>query len=222
LALSLAGARLFRATERAANCHGTPASVITKNSRIENNLQTYETILVGGTMVKNPNFSNNNHAIRTLLLLACSLPVAMPASGQDAASMPAGEGRDLVAEQCVSCHAMSTALAKRASQEVWAETVDRMISIYRAPINDADQATIVSYLAEHFGEESSYNPGQQMLAEQCFRCHGDGMWRDLKTDREGWVSALYRMIGRGGVWTEDQINVMADYLAATYPPGADQ
>ncbi len=48
------------------------------------------------------------------------------------------------------------------------------------------------------------------------------MWRDLKTDRTGWLSALYRMIGRGGVWTEDQINVMADYLTATYSQGAEQ
>jgi hypothetical protein len=48
------------------------------------------------------------------------------------------------------------------------------------------------------------------------------MWRDLKTDHEGWLSVVYRMVGRGGVWTPEQINVIADYLAETYPEGDDQ
>jgi hypothetical protein len=43
------------------------------------------------------------------------------------------------------------------------------------------------------------------------------MWRDIKTDREGWLSVIYRMVGRGGKWTPEQITVMADYLTDTYP-----
>lgn len=173
-------------------------------------------------MIRNPHTPSNRQPFRVFMLLAGCLLAGIPAAGQDVAPMPEGEGRDLVAERCVSCHAMSTSLAKRASRDVWAATVDRMVSIYGAPISDADQSTIVNYLAEHFGEGSPYDAGQQMIAEQCFRCHGDGMWRDLDTDRAGWVSALYRMVGRGGVWTEDQIDMMADYLAETYPQGAEQ
>lgn len=173
-------------------------------------------------MITNLKVPSNNQLIWTVFLLAYCLLGAIPAFGQDAASMPEGEGRDLVAEQCATCHPLSMSLVKRASRDAWEETVDRMISIYMAPINDADEAIILNYLAANFGEDSSYNPGQKMLAEQCFRCHGEGMWKDLKTDRNGWLSALYRMVGRGGVWSEDQINVMADYLAETYPQGAGQ
>ena len=42
------------------------------------------------------------------------------------------------------------------------------------------------------------------------------MWRDHRQDRRGWESVLYRMVGRGALWTQDEINAMAGYLAATY------
>jgi mono/diheme cytochrome c family protein len=154
-----------------------------------------------------------------LVMLTLFLLVPNTAPGEDALPMPLGEGRDLVSAQCTGCHGLSTALVKRASPEVWAETVNRMVETYMAPVNDTDKAIILTYLATHFGEDSSYSPGQQMLAEQCFRCHGDGMWRGLKTDRAGWLSVIYRMVGRGGQWSTDQINVMADYLATTYSQG---
>ena len=31
-----------------------------------------------------------------------------------------------------------------------------------------------------------------------------------------WESTLYRMVGRGALWTQDEIKQMADYLGATY------
>ena len=160
--------------------------------------------------------------ITTVSLFAFSVFVQLAAFGQDAASLPDGEGRDLVATQCAACHPLSTALIKRASRDLWAETVARMVTTYMAPINDADRELIVGYLSANFGEDSSHNPGQQMLAEQCFRCHGEGMWSDLRTDRTGWVSVLYRMIGRGARWTSEQMTVMADYLADTYPAGGSE
>ena len=42
------------------------------------------------------------------------------------------------------------------------------------------------------------------------------MWQDHSQDRRGWESVLYRMVGRGALWTEDEIRTMADYLAAAY------
>ena len=164
----------------------------------------------------------SRRVIRTAFLLAFSVFAQVAAFGQEAASLPDGEGRDLMATQCVACHPLSTVLFKRASRDVWAETIARMVTTYMAPINDADRELIVGYLSANYGEDSSHNLGQQMLAEQCFRCHGEGMWSDLKTDRAGWVSVLYRMIGRGARWTSEQMTVMADYLADTYPAGGSE
>lgn len=59
-------------------------------------------------------------------------------------------------------------------------------------------------------------PGKEVLLEKCFQCHTPGMWMDQRQDRRAWESTLYRMIGRGALWTEDEIKAMADYLGKAY------
>lgn len=59
-------------------------------------------------------------------------------------------------------------------------------------------------------------PGKETVVTKCFQCHGPGMWLDHRQDRRGWESVLYRMVGRGALWTEDEIKAMADYLAKVY------
>jgi hypothetical protein len=58
----------------------------------------------------------------------------------------------------------------------------------------------------------------QVFGKLCFQCHGPGMWSDLRQDRRGWESLLYRHVGRGALWTEDEITRMANYLTATFGP----
>jgi len=55
-----------------------------------------------------------------------------------------------------------------------------------------------------------------VFATLCFQCHGPGMWSDLRQDRRGWESLLYRHVGRGALWTEDEIRRMANHLAASF------
>ena len=59
-------------------------------------------------------------------------------------------------------------------------------------------------------------PGKETLLGKCFQCHTPAMWMDLRQDRRAWEGTLYRMIGRGALWTPDEIKQMADYLGATY------
>jgi len=59
-------------------------------------------------------------------------------------------------------------------------------------------------------------PGRETTLKLCFQCHSDAMWRDHRQDRRGWEGALYRMVGRGALWTESEINDMAGYLGAVY------
>ena len=63
-------------------------------------------------------------------------------------------------------------------------------------------------------------PGRDLTLKLCFQCHADTMWRDHRQDRRGWEGALYRMVGRGALWSEDEINAMAGYLGAVYGPPA--
>jgi len=59
-------------------------------------------------------------------------------------------------------------------------------------------------------------PGKQVLLDRCFQCHAPTMWMDQRQDRRAWESTLYRMVGRGALWTEEDIKAMADYLGKAY------
>jgi len=60
--------------------------------------------------------------------------------------------------------------------------------------------------------------GQTIFSSKCFQCHSAAMWADLRHDRRGWEGVLYRMVGRGALWTEDEIRGMAEYLATAFGP----
>jgi len=62
--------------------------------------------------------------------------------------------------------------------------------------------------------------GREILMAKCFQCHTDSMWRDARQDTRAWEAALYRMVGRGGLWTTDEIKQMADYLGTDFGPSA--
>jgi mono/diheme cytochrome c family protein len=56
------------------------------------------------------------------------------------------------------------------------------------------------------------NPGRALVLSKCFQCHNDAMFRDQRQDRRAWEATVYRMVGRGGLWTAEEIKLMADYL----------
>ena len=62
------------------------------------------------------------------------------------------------------------------------------------------------------------HPGRSVVMSKCFQCHTDAMFRDQRQDRRGWEAAIYRMVGRGGLWTAEEIKVMADYLGSDFGP----
>ena len=55
--------------------------------------------------------------------------------------------------------------------------------------------------------------GRDLIQRKCAQCHQATMWTALRQDRRAWESTLYRMVGRGALWTPEEINAMADYLA---------
>ena len=60
--------------------------------------------------------------------------------------------------------------------------------------------------------------GKEILTRKCFQCHQVSMFSSLRGDRKAWESVLYRMVGRGALWTEAEVNAMADFLAQTRGP----
>jgi hypothetical protein len=65
-------------------------------------------------------------------------------------------------------------------------------------------------------------PGKELLMSKCFQCHSEKMWKDLKQDQRKWEGVLYRMVGRGALWTEEEINTMAVYLATGFGPQSEK
>ena len=61
-------------------------------------------------------------------------------------------------------------------------------------------------------------PGKEVFTRKCFQCHQIGMWNSIRQDRKAWEGVLYRMVGRGALWTEAEIGAMADYLAQLRGP----
>jgi hypothetical protein len=76
-------------------------------------------------------------------------------------------------------------------------------------------------LAAHANaQESGPDPGRNMVMSKCFQCHTDAMFRDQRQDIRAWEAAIYRMIGRGGLWTQEEIKVMAEYLGHELGPSS--
>jgi mono/diheme cytochrome c family protein len=160
-------------------------------------------------------------------VVALMLPAGAAAQDANPNALPEGGGKALVATRCVGCHDLNTAVSRRGTAAEWRETITRMVE-RGAQIPAAESATIASYLAEHFGPAAApaadtvaalpAGPGRDLLTGKCFQCHGQTMWNDLRQDRRAWLGVLYRMVGRRALWTEDEINGMADYLARARGP----
>jgi hypothetical protein len=69
-------------------------------------------------------------------------------------------------------------------------------------------------------EGGAQSTGHILVLSKCFQCHTDAMYRDLRQDRRAWEATVYRMIGRGALWTPEEIRLMADYLGSEYGPAA--
>jgi len=123
-------------------------------------------------------------------------------------------------------------LSKRATPAEWRTIVKTMVD-RGAPITDADATIIAAYLGQNFGPGTPAPaspsragqasalpdlPGREVLTRKCMQCHQMSMWTALRQDRKAWESTVYRMVGRGALWTEDDIRAMVDYLARIRGP----
>jgi hypothetical protein len=90
-----------------------------------------------------------------LALLAVSAPaIASPITYQlpdDAAELRPGPG-DETAQVCRACHSadyISTQASKKGTA-FWGAEVQKMVKVFKAPIPEADAATITHYLAANY------------------------------------------------------------------------
>ena len=178
----------------------------------------------------------------TLLgVLFVVFPMEALLRGQDRqpGELPEGKGKELVASVCIGCHALNTVTARKKTRSEWESTVSDMIG--RGAQISADEAkSIADYLGAQFGPGSPAPspaststgtdpaaafpdaPGKDVLMAKCFQCHNEGMWKTLRQDKIGWKVSIYPMDGRGALWSEEEIEIMTDYLATAFGPKSAQ
>ena len=65
---------------------------------------------------------------------------------------PGGSSADAISNNCLACHSADMVLNQPAlSRSAWDSEVHKMISVYRAPIDESDVPAIVDYLASAKG-----------------------------------------------------------------------
>ncbi len=58
--------------------------------------------------------------------------------------------------------------------------------------------------------------GRDELVSMCQGCHGLESIANMRETRRGWESLVNDMLGRGAAGTEEQVNLVIDYLAANF------
>jgi len=68
-----------------------------------------------------------------------------------------------------------------------------------------------------FGEEPAKKPdGKALFEQKCMKCHKNTKFKDLASDRKGWVLTLSRMQRSTCPISDDELEVLADYLSKVY------
>jgi streptogramin lyase/mono/diheme cytochrome c family protein len=87
-------------------------------------------------------------------------------ASKDPNDLPQGEGRELVAQFCNSCHDLQRTVANRSDPDHWRHTVARMRTRMTAAgipdLSEEQYRTIVSYLSARFGPLQPYDANSRL------------------------------------------------------------
>lgn len=76
--------------------------------------------------------------------------IAGASEAAEIAALPDGAGKTLVTERCLLCHGAALITQQRKDAAAWGRTVTQMRT-WGTSIQDQEQATLITYLSEHFG-----------------------------------------------------------------------
>lgn len=168
--------------------------------------------------------------------LSLFLISAAPVFAQD---LPDGAGKDVVVKACTSCHDADNFTSKKHNKDEWKSVVDTMIG-YGAEISDEDSEVIVTYLTKNFGKEAAAAketvpapeaapgpkaatddglidaPGKDVVVKACTSCHGADNFNTKVHTKDEWKAVVDTMIGYGAEITDEQSEVIVNYLVKNY------
>ena len=75
----------------------------------------------------------------------------------------------------------------------------------------------VLMLPNAFSEEKGkVLEGKTLFEQKCLKCHKNTKFKDLASDRKGWVLTLSRMQRGTCAMTDEELEILADYLSKVY------
>ncbi len=77
-------------------------------------------------------------------------------------------------------------------------------------------AAVMLMLPNAFGAEQAKLSGKALFEQKCLKCHKIEKFKDNASDRKGWVLTLSRMQRGICSISDEEIEVLADYLADVY------
>lgn len=148
---------------------------------------------------------------------------------QPAPSLPPGEGRDLVANVCTGCHALTTIVQIRDGSAGWRQFVNYMI-MKGAQVSAHDSDTIVQYLTTNFGPDSPPQPnapppaaislpggnGKDLVEARCVTCHDLTRVVTSRRQKADWEAIVGNMASRGANATADERATIVSYLSSQF------
>lgn len=153
--------------------------------------------------------------MRTIAPLAASLMLITAAAAKDFV-LPEGDAKKTVEASCGSCHTLEVLQGKQWTRPRWQAVVENMAE-RGAALNKEDSAKVVEYLAKNFGED----PGKELVENICSLCHEWERVKEYPKTREQWSGTIKGMLFEGAPVTDQEFNLIVDYLAKNYGPSKD-
>jgi cytochrome c5 len=152
---------------------------------------------------------------------AClAVPLLTAALAGGGAALPEGEGKKIVEAACVSCHGLDVVESKQWDRERWQTVVTGMVA-RGASLNSGEADEVVAYLAKNFGGVAGQNKGKKLVEDICSLCHEWQRVKGQELTKDQWSGVIKGMISEGAPVTDEEFDLIVEYLAKNYGPAKD-
>jgi cytochrome c5 len=127
--------------------------------------------------------------------------------------LPEGEGKKIVEGACASCHGLDVVGGKQWSRLRWEAVVAAMVD-RGAPLKKGEAPVVVQYLAKNFGEDRD----KALVEDICSLCHEWQRVKDHELTKEQWSGVIKGMLFEGAPVTDEEFNLIVEYLAKNFGP----
>lgn len=135
-----------------------------------------------------------------------------------AQELPEGEGKELIADRCSSCHSLEPVVKLNLDRNAWKEMVVKMVG-YGAQMDDKEVDLAVDYLTKNFGipvAAADERTAKKFIDGVCSTCHDSDLITTAKATKEEWLDIVKRMNAKGAGLSEQDVELLAGYLAKNY------